>query len=291
MDTIFTSPQGRPAQTVQEIPSQQVPVPPATTLTPSPVKYSPQKTNFRKVFNISSWIILFALLPVTVLIFLSQDSIPGDFFYPLKRSLENVVLAAASVNPSTRAAFKTDLTEARFKEAQGLITSRSNISGLTTFIDEVQSTRLEVTNLKNDTQREKAQEKLISKIEEYQNNLSVLEAKTEQKLISYGIQEIPTSAPSPIAQSETVTPSQGQTFSNLSPTPIPTIILIPTQTKISTPTPTNAFMPTSMPVGQASSAPSKVSAPTLTLIPTETKNVPAVLPQPESIQTDRKSVV
>ena len=248
---------------MEQIPVQQ------PTITPNSMQEPPQKKiNIRKFFNISSWIILFALLPITVLIFLSQDSIPGDFFYPVKRSMENVILAAASVNPATRAAFRTDLTQARFKEAQSLVVSRSNASGLTTFVDEVRGTQLEVASLKNDAQRVKAEEKLAAKIQEYQNGLSTLETKTQQNIIAYQFQA----------------------------SPIP--ILIPTSITISTTTP----VPTSTPVGQASSASSDASAPTPTLIPspssitsplTSTQNptitvAPTVVPtqviSPESVQ-------
>lgn len=214
------------AQPVQEIPSQQVPIQPAATLTTSPAQ---KKKSFRKLFNISSWVVFFALLPLTVLIFLSQDSIPGDLFYPVKRSLENVILAAASVSPVTRAAFRTDLTETRFKEAQSLVVSKSNTSGLSTFIDDVESTKQEVASLKNDTERGKAEEKLISKIEEYQTGLSTLQAKTEQNI---PVTSIPPQAGGPPTPTQTPSPTPQviniQPFLQPSSTPIPTLTIVPT---------------------------------------------------------------
>lgn len=232
--------------------AQQIPVQQAATFTSSPIQeLSQKKSALRKFLNLSSWVILFALLPVTVLIFLSQDSIPGDLFYPVKRSLENVILAAASVNPATRAAFRTDLTETRFKEAQGLVVSKSNVSGLSTFIDEVQSTQLEVTNLKDDTQRIKAEEKLIDKLEEYQNGLSALSAKTEQNIIAYQSQ---------------------QTLTTIPPTSDPNLPLA---------TPTFTPTPTPTPVKQASSASPEASAPTSAPSPTIAPTVP---PQQENTQ-------
>ena len=222
----------------------------------SSIGESPKKRGpLRKVFNITSWIVLFALLPITVLIFLSQDSIPGDFFYPVKRSMENVILAAASVSPATRAAFRTDLTQARFKEAQSLVISQSNTSGLAMFIDDVRSTQLEVTDLKDDTQRIKAEEKLISKLEEYQTGLSTLEAKTEQTIITYQSQEIPTPTPIP--------PSFAPNLPSLTPTLVPT----------STPTPLSSFK--SQPTLTLS------PVPTLTLAPTIAPTLP---PQQENAQ-------
>lgn len=214
-----------PPQTVQDT-VQQVPIMPPSLQ---------QKGSLRKVFNIGSWIFLFALLPVTVLIFLSQDSIPGDLFYPVKRGMENVILAAASVNPATKAAFRTDLTATRFKEAQSLVLSKSNASGLSTFVDEVRTAQIEVASLANNTERQKAEEKLLVKIDQYQNGLNTLEAKTEQNLIAYQLQETPTLTPIPITaasnQNQT-SPSFPSPTPTLTPSPIPTLTLAPTVIQI-----------------------------------------------------------
>lgn len=248
------------------IPTQQIPVQQPTVI-PSPVQEPPQKKiNIRIFFNITSWIILFALLPITVLIFLSQDSIPGDLFYPVKRSLENVILAAASVSPATRAAFRTDLTEARFKEAQSLVLSKSNTSGLSTFIDEVQGTKQEVTNLTSDVERKKAEEKLISKIEEYQSGLSTLQAKTEQNVITYQFQET-LSTPIP----PTTVSNQNQTPQNF-PSPTPTLTSIPTPILTPTPTPTPLSLPSSI-QSSPTVTPLPTTVPSLTLAPTITASV------------------
>ena len=234
------------------------------------VQPSQKKRSLKKFFNISSWVILFALLPVTVLIFLSQDTIPGDFFYPVKRGMENVILAAASVNPATRAAFRTDLTEARFKEAQSLVVSKANASGLTTFVDEVQTAKLEVTDLQSPIERQKAEERLATKIDEYQNGLSTLEAKTEQNIIAYQSQETPT----PIAPTSTLN----------SPSATPTLILTPTLTPTSTPTPAVNPLPSSKPRPSPTLIATSIPIPTLTLAPT-------VVPQPENTQlTEQKKI-
>ncbi|MEK7114811.1 MAG: DUF5667 domain-containing protein [Patescibacteria group bacterium] len=249
---------------------------PAQEISTEPVPVQePSQKSLRKLFNISSWIILFALLPITVLIFLSQDSIPGDLFYPVKRSLENVVLAAVSVNPATRAAFRTDLTETRFKEAQSLVVSKSNATGLFTFIDEVQSTQLEVTSLKNDTEREKLEEKLISKIEEYQTGLSTLQAKTEQNVITYQFQETPISTPPP-AESNSAPAGESPTAA-LNQNQTPQNFLSPTPTFTPSPTPTVTSSPSSIQTSSLTSTPNS----TITVVPTV---VPTQVISPESMQ-------
>ncbi|MDO8621361.1 MAG: DUF5667 domain-containing protein [Candidatus Levybacteria bacterium] len=242
MDTFPTQ------DTAQQVPVQQVSLEPEALNISSDQQQPPQeKRSLRRFLNISTWIILFAFLPITVLIFLSQDSVPGDLFYPVKRGLENVVLAAASVNPATRVAFRTNLTETRFKEAQSLVLSKSNASGLSTFVDEVQGAQLEVTNLTSDTERKTAEEKLISKIDEYQNGLSTLQAKTEQNVISYQFQEtVLTPTPIPPSPTPTAIPSptprivSSQSFPQPSSTPIPTITIVPTVVPITQATPSES---------------------------------------------------
>lgn len=254
---------------MSEIPAQQIPTQPSAPIPPTPPLNQPQKSNFRKFFNLSSWIILFALAPLTVLIFLSQDSIPGDLFYPVKRNLENVILAAASVSPATRAAFRTDLTEIRFKEAQSLVISKSNASGLSTFIDEVQSTQLEVTNLTSDTERKKAEEKLISKIEEYQNGLSTLQAKTEQNVITYNLAQNITLTSTPIPPTIAPSPAPKSSINQSQSLPQPSVTSIPTPTAIPLPT---------------------TSIPTMTIVPTIASNIQTT-PQESAEVLEQKKIV
>lgn len=230
------------------------------------------KGKFKMFLNLTSWVVFFALLPITVLIFLSQDSIPGDFFYPVKRSMENVILAAASVNPATRAAFTTDLTATRFKEAQSLVISKANASGLSTFVDEVQAAQVEVSHLQNPTEKANAEEKLAIKIDQYQNSLDTLQVKTQQTIIAYQSQEILTPT--------TIPPTSSPNLPSVTPTFTPAPTLIPT----STPIPTLNPLPSSKPQPTPTSTP----VPTLILAPTV---VPTTPPQSENTQiTEQKKI-
>lgn len=273
MDTFFTSPPGGSTQPVQ----------PAEPLVQGSIQKSPQqKVNLKKILNLGTWAILFALLPITVLIFLSQDSIPGDYFYPVKRGMENVILAAASINPAARTAFRTDLTEARFKEAQTLVISKANASGLSSFTDDVQAVQLEVTSLTNNTERAKAEDKLLAKIDQYQNSLSTLETKTERNIIAYQFQQTPTSTPPPAGGLPTSVSNQSQTPQNLL-SPTPTSMPLPTLTPIPTLIPTST--PTLLSSSRTQPTPTLILTPTP--IPTSTPSptiAPTVPPQQENTQ-------
>ena len=210
----------------------------------------PQKTNLRKFLDKAIWVIFFTLLPVTVLIFLSQDSGPGDLFYPVKRSLENVVLAAASVSPATKIAFRTDLTQTRFTESLKLLTSKSDTAGLSGFIAEVQTAQIEVSILSNKKDKDELTQKLITKIDEYQGKLTQVQSQIETVASSA---ENPTNTSTPIPTSVAIpsevssaplalpSPSAKPTVSiSQTPTPVPpTASFLPSQTRL-LPSPTQS---------------------------------------------------
>lgn len=133
----------------------------------------------KKFLDTFAWLALFLLAPFTLLILLSQNTVPGDLFYPVKRGLEGVILAAASASPATRVAFKTDLTERRFKEAEKLLLAKADASTLTSFVTEVQSTQTEIDALSNVLEKQQSSEKLIAKIDDYQVKLTQLQAQTQ----------------------------------------------------------------------------------------------------------------
>lgn len=160
----------------------------------------------RKIFNLTSWILLFTLAPFAVLIFLSQNSVPGDLFYPIKRGLEGIVLAAASASPATRVAFRTDLTERRFKEAERLLLAKADTSALDNFILEVQSTQEEVDALSSTLQKSQATEKLIAKIDDYQTKLAQLEIQTQGSLTP-AVNQPPKTPQATVFQQQVLPPS------------------------------------------------------------------------------------
>ena len=201
----------------------------------------------RKYLDLTTWIILFALLPFTVLVFLSQGSGPGDLFYPVKRGMENIILAGASFSPSTKVAFRTDLTERRFKEAEKLLLFQGQTTALTDFIGEVQITQEELFKLSSFEDKKELSDKLIAKIDEYEVKLAQVQTRVEQApAAAEPAQQIPpqvTPSPQPVIPGETpspvpspqttVTPSPAQV--SPSGTPAPPAIQIPIFQPQSTP--------------------------------------------------------
>src|SRR5258708_3301002 len=209
----------------------------------------------RQYLDLTSWILLFALAPLTVLILLSQNTVPGDLFYPAKRGMENIILAAASVNPSTRVAFRTDLTERRFQEAQQLLTIKADITAYSDFVSEVSVTQQDLASFSNQKQKIELTDKLIAKIDTYQNQLTQVKnqveiAQTQPQNIAIQI------TPAPATGQATPAPTQStQLFQT---TPAPTLRPQPTSTSFATSQPTPVQTP------QAVAVPSQNNSPTPT---------------------------
>lgn len=232
------------------------PAEPASQQIPFQSEEPSKKKGLKRFVNVTSWIIFFALLPVTILIFVSQNTIPGDLFYPVKRSLENAVLAAASVSPATRAAFRTDLTTRRFDEAEKLLLASARVNGLKDFVTEIQAAQNEVSAISNPVKKQKLQEKIKTSVIEYEERLDAVRTQlvTREKAVFLPTDTpaiIPTSAP---ISFPTSTPTQP--IASKSPTAVPTTapipsIDVPTQFQIQTtvaPTQTRILIPTLTPM-------------------------------------------
>ncbi len=61
------------------------------------------------------------VFPPATLAFISQNAVPGDSTYSIKRKLEEGILAVVSLNPTTKAWFSINVTSRRFAESKTLI--------------------------------------------------------------------------------------------------------------------------------------------------------------------------
>ncbi|MEX2012783.1 MAG: DUF5667 domain-containing protein [Candidatus Levyibacteriota bacterium] len=231
---------------MDEIP-QVIQVPVENTPPDKPVK----KLNLRSILDVGSWVALFILTPAFFIAMFSQNALPGDFLYPVKRGIENTLIAAASVNPATKAVLLADISDRRFTEADTLLLSQANIEPLNDLIAQVESSEVAIDNVSDPKKQEELTAKVIAQIEDYQAKLTSTAAKIE-------------SSPSPFAQTPTQT--QAQTAVQISPSPTQAITTAPVVTSTLTPTQT-----------QITSAPQQG---TTTAAPTPTQQVSLVTASP-----------
>lgn len=180
-------------------------------------------------------ILAIVLLIPTGLVLASQDALPGDVTYPLKRSLENGIIVVASLNSASRAFFKTDFSQRRFKEAMALIKKNEDevntSQSLTALLVETQEAVTAIDQVANPKIKAEIANTLNKQIDDYQIGLT--QAQEIQKP-QISPTKIPTSAVTPSPQPS---PTLTRIISEPTSLPWPTPTLLPTPTKVKVPSP------------------------------------------------------
>lgn len=146
-----------------------------------------------KIVSTLALIIMLLLFPPAVLITISQNAIPGEKMYPLKRKLEDIVLDIASYNPTTKAYFALAQSQRRFEETQALL-ARGDIAGanLQELVTQTSTALSDIKKVENNTSKEQLISKLTDSVDEYNKGL-----ERSERLISSN-SETQTVASSPV---------------------------------------------------------------------------------------------
>lgn len=226
----------------------------------------------RSFLNLASWALPFVLAPFTILLLLSQTSVPGDILYPYKRGTEIMILATASLHPTTRVAFRTDLTNRRFNEAEILLLARRDTEGLSDFVEEVLATQEEADAISDPVAKEKLEQKINTSLEDYEKRLGAVK-----------VQLIAQASAEPTIDSQPIVSPQAAIPTNTSvplPTSPPGNPLLPTNTPVPLPTkarPTPTVVPPVV-IARPTSVPTSSRVPTL--VPTSPPTTPPSPPGP-----------
>lgn len=180
------------------------------------------KENLNKIL----WIAFIFLSPMTFIGLFSQNSIPGDFLYPVKISIEKTGSLIFAFTPTATANYNTSLTERRFEEAHTLLVKNSSSTGLTTLIEQTSKTAESTIKIEDQTQKKEIEEKLIQDIDQYQDKLTQI-----QQAVNPSYQPTPTPA---MQVTEIPTPTPTSSYQNKrlnTPTPPPTKPVVKTDPK------------------------------------------------------------
>lgn len=240
-------------------------------------------------------LIVILLLP-TGMVLASQDAVPGDSTYGIKRGLENVIAKAASVHPATRTYFKTDFSKRRFKEAVTLIDRGDNASNsLKELVSQTKSAADSMNDVSDKNLRKQFASDLSKQIDEYDKKLAKIEENKKNPTpapkpsVTTNLRNTLTPTPTPVSQVSTETEqtieelrrireeleqvknqlNNQQNTSNstfvtptITPTPVPTSI--PTVAPTAVPTRIPTAIPTRVPVRSSSRNPASTSSMTVT---------------------------
>ncbi len=193
-----------------------------------------------RLLGIISLILALVLFPPAALAVVSNNAVPGDSTYPIKRGLENIIYSVASLNPNTQALFAKARSDRRFQEVV-VLTSQGKGTGtaLNELVEQTQIAASRIDKVTDATQKEKLISQLSESIAKYDAGLSQISQNTPEPIA-------PASTPTPTvtAPKPTETP---QVFSTPAPsvavsiaTPVPTLpppTPVPTTIIASVPTP------------------------------------------------------
>lgn len=126
-----------------------------------------------KIFSLVTLILLIVLFPPAVLALITQDAVPGDVRYPVKRKLEEGILLVASLNPTAKAWFSVTRSERRFREVKALLSKGLAVSkSLEELVIQTEIAAQEAGSINNQKDRVEIVEKLAGSISSYDLELS-----------------------------------------------------------------------------------------------------------------------
>lgn len=180
------------------------------------------------------FILAIVLFPPAILAYVSQDALPGDSLYPVKRKLEDGVLFLASITPQTKAWYALAYSQRRYKETTGLIAKGENKAAGGSLKELVSQTSLaasDIQHVSDLTQKKALIQDLAKSLAEYNKGLT--DAKEQLGQPKGQVQPTPAASPTPKVSVSATPKAIG------SPKPSPSVspISIPTPLPTATPAP------------------------------------------------------
>lgn len=161
-----------------------------------------------KIISILILVLFIVLLPPAVLAYASQDAIPGDGLYPVKRKLEDLILGVVSINPISKAWFALAYSRRRFSEATSLLDKNDRIGASLSYkelVVQTQSVATQVQQVKDSSLRTQLNKSIL----EYQQGLKDAKQKVARNT--------PILTPAPSTPSSSPNPDSSKTISTPPP--------------------------------------------------------------------------
>lgn len=174
-----------------------------------------------KILSILSIILAIVLFPPAALALVSNNAVPGDFTYPIKRGLEAGIVKIASITPITRAWFSVERSNRRFRETTVLIVKGGNFSKtLDELVDQTVVAVKEINNVENPAQKKELVTKLSESIKKYDEGLAKAEQQLESNQASREAAAVPAPEPTTAAQAIQPAPTTAATQPTTVPQPV-----------------------------------------------------------------------
>lgn len=137
----------------------------------------------KKAIDIFSWLIFFSICGLTLVVYVSQNSIPGDTTFPVKLGFEKVLVKTSRLlnNEST---IQIEFTKRRIDEARKVLASNDAqvANSLTNLTNQVNDTEKAIMDEKNPQKQQELAKTYISTL----NIINIsLEQEKEKKVENY----------------------------------------------------------------------------------------------------------
>ena len=202
-----------------------------------------------KLLSILSIVLAVVLFPPAALALISNNAVPGDATYPIKRVLEDGIFAVASLNPTTKAWFAAARSDRRFKEFTTLVAQgKQGEDTLNELVEQTQVAATQIAEVNDEGQKQQLIEQLSKSIKKYDQGLQQVSSPAPVIFVPAEDAVVDSIQPEPIPQEPAVQP---QPTSIPAPTSQPTPASVPTgvrPTPTVVPTPISTPRPTSTPI-------------------------------------------
>lgn len=125
-----------------------------------------------KILSSVTLILMLILMPPATLMYASNNALPGQTMYPVKRFLERGILFLASLTPVTKAYFAMSQTKQRFNEAESLLIAGNDASSsLNELVGQTEQAAFDINNLSSAREKYQLMGELSDSIGHYQSSL------------------------------------------------------------------------------------------------------------------------
>ena len=214
-------------------------------------------TLIKKIFDYIVWVAFFGFLLLGVVIYITNNTYPGDKMYPFKLKFEEFTLLTSKIL-NKQIDFSIDLVSKRSYEVAKILSPNNSAETLSRLDTQVELTAASITQISDPIEKKKAAEQYIVKLNEASTILSEKQKEFNTTATTTSDnQSQPTEQPSPYPT------TQQKIQSTSTPTPAPTTRS--TQTE-----PTTIQQPTVQPTAIPTIQPTTIILPTPTTVPSTT---------------------
>ena len=117
----------------------------------------------KKVIDYGTWALFSVFFILSLLFYITRDSLPGDWLFGTKLGLERVLIATSSLL-NKQVDFQIDFVSRRYREISKVLSSKYGLESLMRLDGQVVETADSIANIKDPEERKEAANKYIAEL-------------------------------------------------------------------------------------------------------------------------------